>query len=69
VTSGTPSRASDIIARRGRIQRWVTALERMSEALKTLDESDGPADVGAHLDLAIERLKTEIATATDSDQS
>lgn len=33
------------------------ALELMMEALVTLDESALPADIGAHLDLAIVRLR------------
>ena len=32
------------------------ALRRMREALELLDEAQAPADVGAHLDLAIVRL-------------
>jgi len=33
------------------------ALALMERALSLLDEAEGPADVGAHLDLAINRLK------------
>lgn len=33
------------------------ALELMTEALAALDESTLPADVGAHLDMAIVRLR------------
>ena len=33
------------------------ALICMESALQLLDESDAPADVGAHLDMSISRLK------------
>jgi hypothetical protein len=33
-----------------------TALRRMREALDLLDQAGAPADIGAHLDLAIVRL-------------
>jgi hypothetical protein len=36
-----------------------TALRRMREALELLDQAQAPADVGAHLDMAIARL-TEV---------
>lgn len=68
MVGSTPAEAGKDDARVGRTQQWAAALERMSEALKLLDESDAPADVGAHLDLAIERLKEEIATAEVADQ-
>jgi hypothetical protein len=32
----------------------------MQEALRLLDESDAPSQVGAQLDLAIQQLKDEI---------
>jgi hypothetical protein len=34
------------------------ALSLMETALSVLDQTDATADIGAHLDLAIERLKT-----------
>jgi len=37
------------------------ALDLMSEALDLLDRSEAPAHIGAHLDLAIEQLRAEIA--------
>ena len=37
-----------------------TALRKMREALDLLDESGAPADVGAHLDMAISRLQKVI---------
>jgi hypothetical protein len=40
----------------GEIGLMETALRRMREALDLLDEAQAPADVGAHLDLAIARL-------------
>ncbi len=39
------------------------ALELMTEALLTLDESALPSDVGAHLDLAIDRLRRHLGLA------
>ena len=36
------------------------ALELMTEALLTLDESTLPSDIGAHLDLAIDRLRRHL---------
>ncbi len=36
------------------------ALELMTEALLALDESTLPADIGAHLDLAIDRLRKRL---------
>lgn len=37
------------------------ALELMEAALAILDEAQAPADIGAYLDLAIHRLKVELA--------
>jgi hypothetical protein len=39
----------------------VEAVALMERALHVIDANNGPADVGAHLDLAIERLKEWIA--------
>lgn len=36
------------------------ALERMEEALEILDNLGAPDDIGAHLDLALHRLREEI---------
>jgi hypothetical protein len=36
------------------------ALELMQRALRILDQQQAPADIGAHLDLAIERLKAAL---------
>jgi hypothetical protein len=33
------------------------AIELVSEALAGLDETDAPADIGAHLDLALHRMR------------
>lgn len=46
--------------------RWALALDRMHEALAILDESDAPAEVGAELDLAINRLADAIARDGDA---
>ena len=39
---------------------WISALSRMQEALRLLDQSDAPPQIGAQLDLAIQQLKDEI---------
>lgn len=39
---------------------WSLALDRMSEALALLDQSHAPPEIGAELDLAINRLRTAI---------
>jgi hypothetical protein len=44
------------------------ALELMIEALFTLDESTLPSDVGAHLDLAIDRLRRHLGLASDGSE-
>jgi hypothetical protein len=44
---------------------WNDALVSMRTALKILDQSGAPLDVGAHLDLAIARLEEVIATAKE----
>lgn len=38
------------------------ALELMRSALELLDQANAPADLGAHLDLAICRLETVLDT-------
>lgn len=53
-------------------ERLLEALSRMASALESLDEADAPADIGAHLDLAICRLKdilAERSAATDRGRS
>ena len=42
------------------------ALRRMREALDLLDEAQAPADVGAHLDLAIVRLAQFLEPSANS---
>ena len=42
------------------------ALDLMVEALTILDEREAPADIGAHLDLAIERLREFVGQSTNS---
>lgn len=39
---------------------WATALERLSEVLKTLDETNAPPEIGANLDLTINQLREVI---------
>jgi hypothetical protein len=40
-----------------RRSEYQEALSKMEAALQLLDEAAAPADIGAHLDLAINRLK------------
>lgn len=40
------------------------ALDLLVEALELIDSIEGPGDVGAHLDLAIHRLRDWIALRT-----
>lgn len=42
---------------------WSDALALMQRALAMLDESEAPAQIGAHLDLAIIRLQEHLAGA------
>lgn len=42
------------------------ALANMSEALLLLDASGCPADIGAHLDLSIQRLRQHLGTVGQS---
>jgi hypothetical protein len=44
--------------------KWSLALHRLTEALSLLDEGDAPPQLGAQLDLVIQRLKTAIAGTT-----
>jgi hypothetical protein len=39
------------------LEEFAGALSLMERALDIIDHHDGPVDVGAHLDLAIDRLK------------
>ncbi len=41
------------------------AMTSMQKALQLLDETDAPADIGAHLDLAIVRLGEAMAKASN----
>jgi hypothetical protein len=38
--------------------RLIAAQRHMTAALKILDEVDAPSDIGAHLDLALQRLQS-----------
>jgi hypothetical protein len=44
-------------------QLCADVLEQLKGALKLLDESEAPADIGAHLDLAINRLEVYLEQA------
>lgn len=37
----------------------------LEEALQMLDDTDAPADIGAHLDLALFRLKEHLSHSSD----
>lgn len=41
-------------------EKLALALEKMRSALNLIDEAGGPHDVGAHLDLAICRLVSQV---------
>lgn len=43
---------------------WSEALALMQHALAMLDESQAPAQIGAHLDLAIIRLQEHLSDAS-----
>ena len=47
----------------GGIEKREEALALMRSALQLIDDAEGPADVGAHLDLAIARLDTALISA------
>jgi hypothetical protein len=60
----TPGRDPAARSNESEIQGGVgEALALMEQALVVLDASQGPADVGAHLDLAIHRLKDWLGLA------
>jgi hypothetical protein len=40
---------------------WASALSQVQDALRLLDESGAPPQIGAELDLAIQHLKDEIS--------
>ena len=44
-------------------ERLLEALHLMTSALNILDQEKAPGDVGAHLDLAIERLRQSMNSA------
>ena len=46
--------------------KWALALRRLTEALRLLDESNAPPEIGAQLDLAIHRLQIAIRDADAS---
>ncbi len=47
------------------VDRLSHALSLMQNALQLLDESKAPAQLGAHLDLAICRLQEEVESNSD----
>ena len=46
-------------------EQLAKALAHMESALQLLDDADASADIGAHLDLAIWRLRESMSTDTD----
>jgi hypothetical protein len=46
---------------------WSEAAALMRQALAILDETEAPAEVGAHLDLAIARLREHLGSAGADD--
>jgi hypothetical protein len=61
VSVSKPAQAGKKDSHSAHVQQWIAALDRMIQALKLLDESDAPPEIGAELDLAIEHLKKRIA--------
>ena len=43
----------------------VTALRLLEDALEVLDRMDSPAEIGAHVDLAIQRLREVLSQAEE----
>jgi len=43
--------------------RWALALRQLTDALRLLDESNAPPEIGAEVDLAIHRLQNAIRSA------
>jgi len=61
MSESTPVRGADKLARTGRRARGLNgALELMTEALDILDREKAPTDIGARLDMAIQRLRDVI---------
>lgn len=46
------------------LEQLAEALAHMESALQLLDDADASADIGAHLDLAIWRLRESMSTET-----
>lgn len=44
-------------------EKWSLALRKLNEALRLLDESEAPPEIGAELDHAIHRLQSAIESA------
>jgi hypothetical protein len=47
-------------ARVSRVDHLASALDHMNSALDHLDNAQAPDDIGAHLDLAVQRLRAVI---------
>lgn len=44
------------------VAHWATALEHLQLAIRLLDESNAPAHIAAHVDLAVHQLQEAITT-------
>jgi hypothetical protein len=66
MSKGTRNPAADSSNTKTREAAAKQALNRMTEALRLLDTNDGPHDVRAHLDLAINRLQESIDKGEDT---
>ena len=53
----------DQFVREVRHKELLKALALLSEALEILDAADAPADIGAHVDLALCRVRETLGTA------
>jgi hypothetical protein len=60
MSSGSRIPAAKNSSTKSKEERASEALKLMLQALALLDRNEGPADVGAHLDLAIHRLQESI---------
>lgn len=49
-------------------QQWTIALQRLKSAMEVLDRAQAPAQIAAHVDLAIHQLQDAIDTAAGDAQ-
>ena len=48
-------------------QMMRAALDHLESSLQLLDEADAPAEIGAHVDLAIHRLRAALESSAATD--